>query len=253
MISSLATTTFGYGLATRCTSIGACVFGDTHSKTVAVLFGDSHALMWLPAINPTAVADHVRLDVVWLGGCPPATAPVYYPPFGDPAKCDAWRTREIRDIQDLSPSMVLLAGRSSLVRSGPGVFYTNLQWANALATTIRDFTSHHAKVAVIEDTVDFPIPTNTCVAAHPDDVQECSVPWPRRRSHGLQIGERSAAEATGATYISTQQWFCTRRCSPVIGDFVVYVDQDHVSTAYAEHLSVVMGNALTPLFRSRTR
>src|SRR6202035_5006703 len=40
-----------------CTSRSQCVFGDLHGTHTVVLFGDSHALMWLTAFVPIATRD----------------------------------------------------------------------------------------------------------------------------------------------------------------------------------------------------
>src|SRR5271156_2602411 len=51
-----------------CTTVTQCVFGDVTSKRTVVLFGDSHAHMWLPAIAPDALAARMRLVLLWRPG-----------------------------------------------------------------------------------------------------------------------------------------------------------------------------------------
>ena len=55
-----------------CGGVNSCVFGDATSKTTVVLFGDSHAYMWLPALVAFADQAWLRLVLVWLAGCPAA-------------------------------------------------------------------------------------------------------------------------------------------------------------------------------------
>ena len=56
----------------HCVAATSCVFGDSRSRQTIVLFGDSHAVMWLPAIEPAAARRHWRLIVLWQPTCPVA-------------------------------------------------------------------------------------------------------------------------------------------------------------------------------------
>ena len=49
-----------------------CVFGDTAGATTVVLFGDSHAAQWFPALDDIATRHHWRLLVLTKKGCPTA-------------------------------------------------------------------------------------------------------------------------------------------------------------------------------------
>jgi hypothetical protein len=53
-----------------CVTATGCVFGDTKSKTTIVLYGDSHALMWLPALVPFAERDHYKVVLLFHQACP---------------------------------------------------------------------------------------------------------------------------------------------------------------------------------------
>jgi hypothetical protein len=231
----------------NCSTVGTCVDGDASSSKVAVLFGDSHALMWLPAINATAQAQHVKLLLVWQGGCPAATVSIYYPAFGDPASCDAWRASTVATIEKLKPAVVLLAGRA-YAKSSPTTWFTPAQWAAGLEVTIRDFKSSSTKVAVIEDSPSFQSSTTSCLATYPDAIQQCATTWPTLKNHGNQSGELTAATKTGAVFIKTHQWFCTKKCSPIIGSFFPFVDENHVSNTYAAYLTLAMKGELKTLF-----
>ena len=245
--AKLATASNDFNWGSACATVGSCVEGDLTSTKVAVLFGDSHALMWMPAINPTAIAHHIKVELVWLGGCPSATVSIYYPVLGDPDRCNAWRATTIQVIKKLNPAVVLLGGRA-FARSSSTTFFTSDEWATGLETTIKALKSSTTKVGVIEDTVGFPAKTVSCLATYLNAVQKCSAPWPTTKAHGTQAGELKAATVTGVTFIKTHQWFCTKTCSMVIGGFFPFVDQDHVSTTYSTYLSVVMRSELKPLF-----
>ena len=49
-----------------------CVYGDTTSTTTVVLFGDSHAAYWFPALDLISQEQHWRLVDLTKDGCPVA-------------------------------------------------------------------------------------------------------------------------------------------------------------------------------------
>jgi hypothetical protein len=56
---------------------------------------------------------------------------------------------------------------------------------------------------------------------------------------------RGAANDSGATYISTAEWFCLDNyCPTVLGELLSYRDQNHVSDTYARYLTEVLGQHL---------
>lgn len=230
-----------------CDAVTACVYGDTSSKRSIVLFGDSHALMWLPAIVPFAETNKLRVVVLWQGACPPGTVSVYAPAYAYPDLCNIWRSQMITAIKTLDPVAVLLAARTTAIESAPGVYFTNAQWEAGLVTTIDELASPTTKVAVIEDTVAFNESVPACLSLHPTTVQRCAVHYPNVRHPGLQAGEAAAAAKTKALFIATRSWFCTTVCPAVIEDYIPFVDTNHVSFRYARFLSGVMGDQLKPL------
>jgi hypothetical protein len=56
-----------------------CTYGDKSSKRVIVLFGDSHAWMWLPAIVPFAMSKHFKVQLLTVAGCPVAEITFVWP------------------------------------------------------------------------------------------------------------------------------------------------------------------------------
>ena len=49
-----------------------CMLGDVHGRRLLVVYGDSHAGMWLPAFDGLAKGVHMRLLVLSKPGCPAA-------------------------------------------------------------------------------------------------------------------------------------------------------------------------------------
>ncbi len=238
-------------IANGCNTVTQCVFGDVASHHVIVLFGDSHAMMWLPALNPAARKDGDRLVLLWTPACPAADVSGYrYVEEVVPtnAQCAAWRQKAITAIQKLRPAAVLVGERTAaIVHASTGQPFTAAQWFTGLAVTVAALLKATPHVGVLEDIVFFDGSVPNCLAAYPNQVQRCSVKDPNPRFPGQQVAEQAVAKATGATFVKTNQWFCTARCSPIIGNFIVYYNEGHVSAHYAEYLAAVMRTAIAPL------
>ena len=226
-----------------------CVFGETSSKRVLVLFGDSHAAMWLPALDPVAKALGLKLVGLWQSACPVAdvTGFRYVGEFAttDPG-CASWRSTTIATIMHMNPTAVLMAERTAgIVQTSGSKRFTSAQWAKGLETTIGEFAGSTFKLGLVQDVQFFTADPLQCLAAFPTAIQShCSIANPNPRYPGQQVAEGTAARATGTTLIRTLQWFCTSRCSPVIGGFISYYDQGHVSASYARYLTLVVEGAV---------
>jgi hypothetical protein len=237
-----------------CDATTVCVYGDTTASKTVVLFGDSHASMWLSAVAPWATAHHERLVLVWDPGCPPAILPTNWQWLDPPGvtsnpSCLTWRTAALAYVVSLHPSLVLIAERTAAIKSEPsGKAFSTSQWQSALEKTIRKLESSQTKVAVIEDVPWHDESVPECLSREPSDVQACSVPYPNKLWPGQQKAERSAAETAHASLIDTVGWFCIKSdttCSSVIGNYITYWDNGHVTASYAAYLSGVMGSAIT--------
>jgi len=235
-----------YSVASRlCVGVTKCVFGDRKSKTTVVLFGDSHAQMWLPALVPVAASAGDRLVLVWMPGCPDTTITVWsIQTHSGSRACDNFRASSIAAIRSLAPKVVLLADRTSDIPDAHNKLTANAAWQAGLEQTIAKLKSPKTAVAVIGDVTAFTTALPECLAANPRAVQSCSVPNPNPRTHQHFAAEAAAAAAEGVPYVNPQPWLCTKVCSPVIGNMVAYFDKLHVAATYAEYLSAVMAAAL---------
>jgi SGNH domain (fused to AT3 domains) len=241
--------------ARGCLTTTACVFGDLHARRTIVLFGDSHAQMWLPAVAAAGRTLRYRVVLLFLGGCPFASVTVWNPqplgpfPAGYYGYCDGFRRNALRAIERLRPALVLLSNRTSLIESSPNHYFDRAQWVHGVKTTVRDLRRSVRDVAVIGDVVYLQRPMPECLAAYPTDVQACATANPNLAAHSHEAAEREAARAAGASFINVLPWVCTARCSPVIGPFLVYLNQAHLDVAYVTFLSKVMTSAIRRVLR----
>jgi len=234
-----------YGCVDLSVQTSKCVFGATSSSRTIVLFGDSHAQMWLPAL--AAEAKHLgdRLFLLFELGCPDTSVPVwdsvsrtYY------TACDKFRAQALRAIPLLHPVAVLLADRTALAMSSPTSYFSDVQWSKGLQTTLRALKVGTTKLVVLGDIPYINVDPPNCLATYPNGLQNCQGKNPNKPSHAHEAAEKAAAKALGATYVDPTKWLCTTICSLVIGHFSVYSDHFHVTATYAEYLSGVLGAAV---------
>ena len=236
----------------ECDGTTSCVFASTTSKKTIVLFGDSHAQMWLPALVPIAQKLGYKIVLVWRPGCPAASITVWTgTTLGPDTACNTWRSNSLTQIHALAPSLVLLAGRTTGILDGNAQPTTDIAWTNGLEATISALAGPHTSVAVIGDIVTFNKPLPECLAVYPTSVQKCAAGNPNKQITNHYQAERTAAKASGAKFIETNPWLCAPKvCSPVVGRFAAYFNAGHVSATYAEYLSTVFGAVVQKILKS---
>lgn len=224
-----------------------CSFGMLKSKKTVLLAGDSHALMWVPALVPSLAKAGYRLNLMWYPGCPMANFSLTSPT--DPqTKCASWRANVLANIKKTPPAAVIFSERTTNYLPN-ATQPTTAQWTTALGTTLRAIKSVKTKVIVVGDMPVFNAVMPQCLALHPTSVQDCATSPTNvlAANQDAHLGEQAAAKAAKVGFVNPIPWLCSTTCSPVIGSMIADYDSSHVSAIYASYLSTVMGAAIKPL------
>ncbi len=236
----------------QCLTMTSCVYGSTTAKRSIVLFGDSHALMWVPAVNPIAIKDKYKLVLLYQNDCSAASVTFWDTITGTyMTACNSWRASSIAALKSARPSVVLLASLTSLRYSAPGKVFTSAQWRTGLETTISKLKSKSTKMAVLGDLNMMSVPPPPCLAANQKAIQKCASanPNPTKADDNQNSAEESAAKIERVRYVNTLPWICTKSCSPIVGNMMVYMDNWHLTATYSAFLSKVMATDLAPLLK----
>lgn len=229
-----------------------CWYGDTKSKKTFVLFGDSNAGMWAAPLDVALKKLHIRLALYGFFGCGTSFVPetsTTQPGFSNEWQlCNTWHANLPAAVRKLHPFAI--ADASSPFRYGAGAYYAG--WVAGMTKAFTEMTRGAPKTIRLEiGTVPlFPVAPPTCLAGYPNAVQSCSVSLssPSSTYPGILKRDSAIAKAARAKYLQTYKWLCYKEvCSPVIGSYLSYVDQDHLSTPYALYLSGVVQQALVNL------
>ncbi|MEI8127062.1 MAG: SGNH hydrolase domain-containing protein [Actinomycetota bacterium] len=212
-----------------------------------VLFGDSHAQMWLPALNQPLSNAGYRLHLRWKPGCQAQMIHRYDPStHAYDTGCESWRLGEISQIIKERPSLIIMTGRSSNMFSAASKYFTDAQWQAATLATIARFKQARISVLVMGDIPMFAQAPATCMSRHARDIQACSTAASTTlvslRAH--TDAEALASRRAGVNFIDPRPWLCTTRCSPVIDGMVTYTDNNHLTLTYALFLRNIVSTAV---------
>ncbi len=227
---------------------GNCAYGDPNGKKLLVIYGDSHSSMWAAALEDIAIRTGWKLKVFEFGGCPVPDLNFYSYQTNAPfTACKLYHKTAVAAIRALHPRLVLVTSISDQ-EVGKNVYPTSAQWQQGLTEALRSLSEPGQEMAVIGDIPEWSSNDATCLAAHLDDVQACSVPMSLGRAADNKA-EKGAAARVGALYVDTEPWICGARCEPIIHNIIVYYNNYHISDTYAQYLSDALQGALASLLR----
>jgi SGNH domain (fused to AT3 domains) len=225
-----------------------CAFGDTHAKRTMVLFGDSHALMWFPALDAIATSAKWRLVALMNYGCPVADVTVWDTVTNSPdTDCPYFRAHMIKRIDKLDPQL-LVVSEDFYTLDAKDEPITDAQWTTALEKSLGALHAKSMRRVVIGQDELVPNPV-ACLAAYPSAVQTCSRPATSASFTAELAADRAAAHEAKWPYVNELPWLCSATCTAVIGKMIVYNSTGHLTATYDTYLSGVLRLALKPYLR----
>ncbi|MBN3511751.1 acyltransferase [Mycolicibacterium septicum] len=228
-----------------------CTSGDVNSATKVALIGDSHAGMWQPALETAARQSHWRLDTFAKVTCPPMKLPILSPYLGrEFTECKQWRADVLTRIAKERPALIVL---DVVRRYGADFGFVSYDqtWLDGLTRLVSQLRGTGARVLVLGPVPDPHTTVPTCLSAHMDDASACAPDRPIAVNDNGIAAEAAAVQAGGGQYARLDQYFCTdRRCPVIVGNTLVFRDDNHITAEYAQLLSPVMArlteSALAP-------
>jgi hypothetical protein len=230
-----------------------CVYGDTTSKTSVVLFGDSHAAAWFPALNLISKQQHWRLVDLSKAGCPPAEVNIEFS-GSIYTNCTQWRSNAMRQIVALHPALVIATWARYIdepearpLAGVPGGYGGT--WNNGVMAIFKFLRHNATHVLFISDTPTLEQWAPDCVSGHLSDVRPCmtsrsaSVRFPAVRAQELALAKRAGIQSFDPASL-----FCTPTVCPVIvGNIIMYRDNEHMTPQWSDFIAPVLANTLVPI------
>jgi len=184
--------------------------------------------------------------------CPASLVTVENPPgIGSPggayAACDAWHRWAVATINRLRPDLLVVSQESIYVQAagggvGPAHFSPD-QWTTGLTRLFGQLAVPVGQEVYLGNIPRPSRPPPQCLAVHARDVQACSTPLSEARLP-LDSVDRVVARAAGVRFIDPTPWLCSSMCTAVVGHYVVYLDQFHITGSYARYAQNALGAAL---------
>jgi len=207
-----------------------------HPTRRIVVTGDSHAGQFLGALLPVAEARNWEVTSILRGGCPFSTDSDAVP--GD-RSCIDWNSAVVEEILTTRPDAVMTIGTRD-VRIGveervPGGYIA--QW--------RKVDEEGIPVLAVRDNPRFSQSPSACVESRGATAPECSTP--RYDLYAAEPPYEALPDLPpNVRFVDFSDYFCTAEvCPPVIGNVLVYLDDNHVSGTYMSTMSSIAEKAIT--------
>lgn len=227
----------------------SCEYGQLEApeRTIA-LVGDSHAAALVPAFVRFAEAADWKVVTFLREGCAAFSASPIDLPGREQSEvdaCAAWSDRVTKELVASTEIEAVVYTGFSLRYSDPLVAPEGRLSAAAVLETWQQVMDSGKQVVSLRDVPNLDrVNIPNCLAVS----QETTAPCAFDRATALVPDEvTAAADASDAVEtIDLSDFFCdASRCYAVIGDVVVYADDNHVSGTFARTLASHLGERLT--------
>ena len=205
--------------------------GSADSPIEIVLTGGSHALQWADAFTTIAETHGWRLTIIDKDGCR-----LRLSDSTDDLSCTIWNQEAIRVISDLQPTAVITVstttspGGTEYLDDGQVAAWTALNDAGIPVIAVRDTPRFEWRVP--ECLGAFPNTPDRCGALRKDVYADVS---PTLSSDGLP---------SSVVELDLSDGFCRARCEAVVGNVVIYRDDNHMTASYARTLTALLDERL---------
>ncbi len=218
-----------------------CFFGETaHPQSTVVLYGDSHAAQWFPAVVAIADAQHWRLATILKPGCTPLRLKEEPTPTMEQV-CDQWRRAAMEDIEKLHPDLVLLSSASRHPGAGGKMMVDMWVWEQGARDTFTALANQGVQVRYIRDTPITNFDVTGCLAqAEWDGHTRCEGSLPAEAlSPEVYAAEVKAAEGLNKVkFLDLSDQLCgSDRCYLEVSGQVIYRDGDHLTATFSRSLA----------------
>ena len=214
-----------------------CEFGQIDSEKTVVLYGDSHAVQWFPALEKLAREKGFKLITLTKSACPSIDVVRESVGAFKMSNCADWRENSIKRIAKAKPDLIILSSFEHFAPPGDPRSIKKW-WDEGSERTYQKLQSLTSKTVYLLDT---PLPNRdipSCLAATSAD--KCSA--------GSRIG---IPQTANFEIIDPSKWLCERECPAIVRGNVAYRDASHISVATSLELSdslwlALVGNGFTP-------
>jgi peptidoglycan/LPS O-acetylase OafA/YrhL len=221
-----------------------CIYGDKTATKTAVIYGDSVAISWAPAIIKALAPEGYRVEIYANQQCPTSAVAVHYGDGAPMKDCDQFRNWAIETIRTTHPDLVIISnsvGTLTRLNSGARGTAAASEWATGTQSTLEKISSSASRVVVLSAPPQSAGGFAKCAGrfSHPSDCVTAVTPLDREMR---QIDAQVAKRFDNVNAISTSMWFCVddQRCPSFIGHTPILADGSHLTRNFSEELAPLM-------------
>ncbi|MGD7790123.1 acyltransferase family protein [Propionibacteriaceae bacterium Y1700] len=235
----------GCHTGSKSTETKECSFGPEDADVTVAIVGDSHAAMWYPVVNHLAEQRGWRIVTYLHNSCPFNLERRVMETRGDTV-CQEPNEKTFQSLVDNDVQLVFTAGlelndfADTKTGQRPGVDGYNRAWKK-----LRDAGMG---VVAFADTPHFDGLTmpRECVSKNYEDPVECEYPRKEVLADDQAI-TLAAARDPEVTLVDVRDRFCDDRvCPSVVGNVLVYRDQNHITEEYVRSMMPLLEEKIAP-------
>ena len=212
------------------TKSGYCTYGNKNSSTTIVLYGDSHAAQWFPALEKLANERGFKLVSLTKSACPAVDSKRPDQGAFKMVHCTKWRQNSIARIAKIKPMAVITSSFQYFTPANTKVSRSQW-WSDGQRKLLKDLKGSTAHLIYISDT---PRPLR--------DIPNCLA---SRNSSSCDSTEKSRVSiVSGFQVVDPTPWLCTSYCPAIVDGTVAYRDASHISVQMAVKLLPKLEEAL---------
>jgi SGNH domain (fused to AT3 domains)/Bacterial TSP3 repeat len=228
----------------RRANLRRCWFGSDEAATNVALLGDSHALMWLPALVKAADAEDWQLVTMMKGSCSPLLGTLNTEAWGRDkgVACRAWRKKAYAWVDAHPPDLLILTFSDSfqLVNDRGRIYDWRIKpdvWEAGMKKSLARLPKT-TEVLVLGD-----VPRNigspiACLRHSRDDLSACASPREPLGKRRVEVALRAGAKAKGGAFRTLYGKICTYDPCPLLqGDNLMWRDRHHLTASFVRKLT----------------
>lgn len=225
-----------------------CRAGDPASKKTMVVYGDSHASMWMTALDSIAKNSGYKVYLFAKLACPLVEIAIWSYQLNRPfSECNEWQRVVLPKIKELEPDILVVTNqwKPAVVDGKKSDVDTTNVWDVEFPKALARLNSYTQKLVVIGNNPSMQQDSVACSSKPRANIALCISSRIQAGNGVINRIEEAAAREIGATYIDTVSLACNDYLCPiVIGNKFVYFDQWHFTETYVKWLTPVIKRVL---------
>jgi peptidoglycan/LPS O-acetylase OafA/YrhL len=223
-----------------------CSYGDAAADKTAVVYGDSVAVSWVPAVREALEDEGYKIEVVTSQQCPTANVDTLFTDGREMPECTAFRPWALEYIAELEPDIIVAANvPNTLSRLSSGVYNEEAaaEWEVGNRETMTALSGMGADVFLLQSSPSLRGFTDCAV---PGSVPGDCLLGITSDNELMYEADLAAIESLNVTYVETRSWFCSPdgECPAFIGKTPVLADGSHLTDNYSRALGPVLRDKL---------